>query len=144
VLEQLKILTLEIQRMPKEVGVVLGNPAHYPYLSVCATGTHDTSTLRGWWVERYGEDCPSHHCEDIVESHLRSPAMLTILPLQDWFSLDDTLRVEDPESERINIPSNPKHYWRYRMHITLEELFAKSQFNSHIAHKVILSGRSER
>ena len=144
VLEQLKILTLEIQRMPKEVGVNLGNPAYYPYLSVCATGTHDTSTLRGWWLERYGEDCPSHHCEDIVDSHLNSPAMLTILPLQDWFSLDDSLRVEDPESERINIPSNPKHYWRYRMHLTLEELFAKTQFNSHIAHKVILSGRSER
>jgi 4-alpha-glucanotransferase len=144
VLGQLKILTLEIQRMPKEVGVLLGNPAYYPYLSLCTTGTHDTSTLRGWWIERYGADCPSHHCEDMVDSHLHSPAMLTILPLQDWLSLDDTLRAEDPESERINVPSNPKHYWRYRMHITLEELFAKLQFNSHIAHKVILSGRSER
>ena len=58
--------------------------------------------------------------------------MLTILPLQDWLSIDGDIRAQDPASERINVPANPKHYWRYRMHLPLEELTANKTLNSKI------------
>ena len=142
VLDQLHILSLEVQRMPKDPKQLLGNPSEYPYMSVCTTGSHDTSTLRGWWGENHhGEDCPVEVCEWIVAEHLYSPAMLTILPLQDWFSLDPSMRVPDIEGERINIPANPKHYWRWRMHLTLEEMIANKAFNQKVAGMIDRSGR---
>ena len=51
VMRQLGILSLEIQRMPKDPNVEFAHPADAPYLSVCSTSTHDMSTLRGWWEE---------------------------------------------------------------------------------------------
>ncbi len=159
VLSMLRILTLEIQRMPKDPKQTFGNPAWYPYLCVCTTGTHDTSTLRGWWEEDskisekyfremlgFTDEVP-HSCEPwiveaIVTQHLNSPAMLTVLPVQDWFDTVAILRNGTPEDERINIPSNPKHYWRYRIKITLEELLKKDSFNSHIASLIKESGRN--
>ena len=138
-LRDLHILTLEIFRMPKTPGVEFADPRRYPYLSVCTTGTHDTSTLRAWWEEDstlsarfyhgllHGkgdvpQQCAPQLCADIIRLHTSSPSMLTILPLQDWLSADGGVRAPDPSSERINVPSDPRHYWRYRMHRTLEEL----------------------
>ena len=145
VLRDLHILSLEVQRMPKDPKQMLGNPSEYPYMSVCTTGSHDTSTLRGWWGENHdGEDCPVETCRWIIAEHLYSPAMLTILPLQDWFSLEPSLRVADVESERINIPANPKHYWRWRMHVTLEEMIENRPFNEKVASLVADSGRKEQ
>lgn len=142
VLNDLHILSLEVQRMPKDPCVELGDPAYYPYMSVCTTGSHDTSTLRGWWGESHdGADCPVSICRRIVESHLASPAMLTILPLQDWFSLEPSLRVEDPGSERINVPAISKHYWRWRMHVCLEDMIENTAFNDTVAGLVAWSGR---
>ncbi len=149
VLANLKILSLEIQRMPKAYGVKFGEPKKYPYLSVCSTGTHDTSTIRGWWKEseidtqRYynevcgfkGEapsECEPFICKKIVKDHIESGSMAVILPLQDILSIDGTLRVDNYQSERINVPSNPRHYWRYRMHIPLERLIASKRFNNKI------------
>ena len=83
-------------------------------------------------------------CRWIIAEHLYSPAMLTILPLQDWFSLEPSLRVADVESERINIPANPKHYWRWRMHVTLEEMIENRPFNEKVASLVADSGRKEQ
>ena len=54
--------------------------------------------------------------------------MLCILTLQDWLATDEKLRLADAEAERINIPANPKHYWRYRMHLNLEDLLAADDF----------------
>jgi 4-alpha-glucanotransferase len=142
VLSELHILSLEVQRMPKDPKQMLGNPAEYPYMSVCTTGSHDTSTLRGWWGENHdGEDCPIDTCRWIIAEHLYSPAMLTILPLQDWFSLEPTLRVPDTASERINIPANPKHYWRWRMQLTLEDMLANQDFTEKVASLIEQSGR---
>ena len=142
VLSDLHILSLEVQRMPKDPKQMLGNPAEYPYMSVCTTGSHDTSTLRGWWGENHdGEDCPVETCRWIIAEHLYSPSMLTILPLQDWFSLEPSLRVEDISGERINIPANPKHYWRWRMHVTLEEMIGNEAFNEKVAAMIAQSGR---
>ena len=80
-------------------------------------------------------------CERIVNQHLVSPAMLTILPLQDWMSVDGDIRREDPREEQINVPANPRHYWRYRMHITVEQLLASDKFNDHIRSLIKASGR---
>ena len=144
VLRDLHILSLEVQRMPKDPKQLLGNPSEYPYMSVCTTGSHDTSTLRGWWGENHdGEDCPVETCRWIIAEHLYSPAMLTILPLQDWFSLEPSLRVADPTSERINVPANPKHYWRWRMHVPLEELLDNKAFSAKVADLIAESGRKD-
>ena len=139
-----QILSLEIERMPKEYGVAVGDVMRYPYLSVCSTSTHDMSPLRLWWRDEAKRDeywrttlgeegsAPKEAtvelCEKIVARHLASPSMLTILPLQDWLSLSAELRSEDIERERINIPAVPRHYWRYRMHLSLGELYADGKF----------------
>ena len=158
VMAEEQILSLEIERMPKGWGCEFGDVMKYPYLSICTTGTHDMSTLRGWWEEnsaatqRYYNTVLGHSgdapqsasaqiCREIVERHLYSPAMLTVLPLQDWLAIDAELRYEDVEAERINVPANPEHYWRYRMHLTLEQLLAKCEFNQQVATLIAKSGR---
>ncbi|MBE6327388.1 MAG: 4-alpha-glucanotransferase [Bacteroidales bacterium] len=139
VMDKLGILSLEIQRMPKEFNVEFGHLEKTPYRSVCTTSTHDMSTMRAWWEEdkektqRYFNDylheygdaplfCEPWVCEKIIASHLESPAMWVILPLQDWMSLDGNIRWEKTFKERINDPGNPDNYWCYRMHKTVEEL----------------------
>ena len=78
------------------------------------------------------QDATPEICHEIINRHLASPAMLTILPLQDWISIDGNIRFADPEAERINVPANPTHYWRYRMHLTLEQLLAADEFNNEV------------
>ena len=160
VMEEQNILSLEIQRMPKDPKDSFGYPDRYPYWCVCATGTHDTSPLRAWWEEDraltqryYNEvlgckgDAP-YFCEPwvadlIVAQHMKSPAMLAILPLQDWLATDGEVRYQgNPADERINIPAIPRHYWRYRMHCTLESLMANERLNSHMRTLVEASARN--
>ena len=158
VMQQLEILSLEIQRMPKDPTTPFGNTWNYPYYSVCTTSTHDMGGIRAWWEENrdntqdYYNNVLHQHgaapyyaepwiCEQILDLHLQSPSMLCILPLQDWMSMDGKLRRENPADEQINVPANPRHYWRYRMHMTLEELLDAKEFNSRIAEKVKYSGR---
>ena len=146
VMEQLQILSLEIQRMPKNPQHEFGHVWEYPYRSVCTISTHDMSTLRGWWEEDYEQTCryynqvmghwgevpataPGWVCEEIVRSHLECPSLLCILSFQDWLSMDEEIRYPDVNAERINVPANPRHYWRYRMHLTLEELMKSDKFN---------------
>ena len=158
-MSELNILSLEVQRMPKSPEDDFGKPASYPYLSVCTTGSHDTSSLRAWWeedrelTEKYFHEilhcegqapysCDPWICERIIQQHLVSPSMLCILPLQDWMSIDGTVRYQgDPGDERVNVPANPRHYWRWRMHLTLEELIALKDFNGHIRDMVANAGR---
>ena len=156
VMDELKILSLEIQRMPKSTSVEFGNPRHYPYLCVCTTSTHDMNPIRAWWEEdrevsarfyalRHGGPapyfCEPWLCRDIVGEHLQSPAMLTILPLQDWLSISGDLRYKDPEAERINVPAESRHYWRYRMHLSLENLLSQKTFNDEVSTMIAESGR---
>ena len=154
----LQILSLEIQRMPKSLGEVFADPARYPYFSVCTTSTHDMNPLRAWWEENrelserfYREvlgmegdaprTCEPWICRRIVDMHLRSPAMLAILPLQDWLATDAALRSPHADRERINIPAAPRYYWRYRMHLTLEELLRQEPFNATLREMIIAGGR---
>jgi len=67
--------------------------------------------------------------------------MLCLLSLQDWLAIDEKMRLEDADAERINIPANPRHYWRYRMHMTIEQLKKSSEFNGHVKELISQSGR---
>ena len=158
VMEQLQILSLEIQRMPKRPEDEFGHVEAYPFRSVCTIGTHDMSTFRGWWEEdrnvsarffyhelKHWGELPQHApgwlCEDVIRRHLYSPSMLCILTWQDWTSMDEALRNPDIDIERINVPANPHHYWRWRMHLTLEDLMQQHDFNDKIRRMIDESGR---
>lgn len=158
VMHRLEILSLEIQRMPKDPSVKFADTWHYPYLSVCTTSTHDMGGIRQWWEENresigsfynnvlgFSGEAPYFAepwiCSRIVDNHLKSPSMLCILPLQDWLSTDGVLRRQDPREEQINVPANSRHYWRYRMHLTLEQLLQADSFNRSISHMIAESGR---
>ena len=93
---------------------------------------------------RYGEApyfCEAWINKEIVLQHLYSPAMWSILQLQDWMGSDEKIRRDNPGEERINVPANPNHYWKYRMHITLEELLKNNDFNEAVKGFVTASGR---
>ena len=158
VMKQLGILSLEIQRMPKDLHFEFFHPAQAPYLAVVTPSTHDMSTIRGWWEEdrtktqrfyntilgQWGEapaTCEAWINKAIVLQHLQSPAMWATFQLQDLLGMNETLRRENPNDERINIPANPKHYWRYRMHITLEQLLKEKEFNTELEEYVKDAGR---
>lgn len=158
VLSQLEILTLEIQRMPKDPNAKFGNTWNYPYFSVCTTSTHDMGGIRAWWEDDrevtarfyhevlHGAGDPPYFaepwvCEKIIGLQVDSPSMLCILPLADWLSMDGNLRREKPGDELINIPANPRHYWRYRMHLTVDELKSASEFNNKMSDIIRNSGR---
>lgn len=160
VLDTLHILSLEVQRMPKIYGQEFADPSDYPYYSVCSTSTHDTSTLRGWWLENatltahyynnylgfWGEPpkyATKEICELIVKKHLESSSLLCILPYQDWLSISD-LRASDIASERINDPSDANHYWRYRMNLMIEDLCKADDLNNKIRIMIDQTGRDNR
>ncbi len=158
VMRQLGLLSLEIQRMPKDPKTEFFNPRNAPYLSVVTPSTHDMSTIRGWWTEdpertqkffneelhrpgRAPATCEAWINQAIVRQHLESPAMWSIFQLQDLLGMDELLRRKNPEDERINEPVNSKHYWRYRMHLTLEALNMSASFNSQLSEQLRQSGR---
>ncbi len=158
VMKHLGLLSLEVQRMPKNPNREFFNPREAPYLSVVAPSTHDMSTIRGWWEEDrnrtqkfWNEELgqsgqPPQNCEAwinkaIVSQHLYSPAMWSIFQIQDLLGISPTLRKENPNDERINIPANPKHFWKYRMHIFLEDLIKEKEFNHELKHAVEAGGR---
>ena len=158
VMNELRILSLEIQSMPKDPNTRFGKLSHNPYRSVDTISTHDMPTLRQWWDEdeersqtyynttlRRGgaapRPLPGWLAKDIVSRHLTSPSMLCLLSFQDWLSIDEKLRLPDENAERINIPANPRHYWRYRMHLTIEQLLAADDLNNEISTLIIQSGR---
>jgi 4-alpha-glucanotransferase len=158
VMRQLGILSLEIQRMPKNPAREFFHPNEAPYLSVVTPSTHDMSTIRGWWEEDRGKiqrffnqelgqwgEAP-YFCEPwvnkaIVLQHLHSPAQWSIFQLQDILGMSEQFRRENPHDERINVPADPKHYWRYRMHLTLEELIKEKLFNQELKEYVEHAGR---
>ena len=158
VMDELKILSLELQSMPKDPKCRFGHLSRNPYRSVCTISSHDMPTLRQWWDEDeqrtqeyyntmlYRGDSAPHPlpgwlARDIISRHLTSPSMLCIISIQDWLAIDEQLRLPDQNAERINIPANPKHYWRYRMHLNIEDLLANQPFNDNITELVTNAGR---
>jgi 4-alpha-glucanotransferase len=159
VMHQLGLLSLEIQRMPKNPHTPFFHPKDAPYLSVVTPSTHDMSTIRGWWEENAHQTQAFYNhilgtsgkapqfCEAdinmaIVMQHLYAPAMWSTFQLQDLLGIDAHLRRQNPNEERINVPANPSHYWQYRMHMTLENLLEQDRFNSELHSYVVASGRA--
>lgn len=159
VMNELKILSLELQSMPKEYGVRFGVLSHYPYRSVCTISSHDTPTLRQWWDEDHGRTqdyynnvlqksgsaphpLPGWLARDIIRRHLMCPSMLCILSLQDWLAVDEALRLADANAERVNIPANPRYYWRYRMHLNIDDMLANHGYSQNIRDLIEESGRA--
>ena len=147
VLDQLRILTLEIQQLPKQQGFEYAHLEANPIRSVCTVATHDMTPLRLWWQQqperrqryyvtmlqkegRAPEQLPAHLAEEIIARHLYCPSMLCILQLSDWLAMDSELRSKRPEEERINTPSDAYNRWQYRMHLTIEELLEATKFNN--------------
>jgi 4-alpha-glucanotransferase len=158
VLDELRILTLEIQQLPKHYGFEYTHLEAMPIRSVCTITTHDMAPLRLWWEEnperrqryyvsmlqkegRAPVQLPPHLAEEIIARHLYCPSMFCILQLQDWLSMDSELRSNRPQMERINTPSDVHNRWQYRMHLTIEQLLEASRYNNKV--KTMIS-RSKR
>ncbi|WP_296928745.1 4-alpha-glucanotransferase [Porphyromonas sp.] len=141
VLEELGILKLYVERMPKSAGIEFEAAPYFSEDSVATTSTHDCAPLRLWWAEDaarsrryydyfltdygvpYDTTLTPELAEIIVRRHLESSSRLCILPLQDWLALSpEHCATVDPHSEQINDPSNPHHIWSYRMPIGVEQL----------------------
>ena len=159
VMQQLNILSLEVQRMPKKFGDTFVNPKENPYLSVDTTSTHDTSTLRGWWEEngeltnRFYREMLGHHegapyfaepwvCKEIIKQHMESSSMWVIIPIQDYIAMDGDFRWDQTQREQINIPANPHHHWCYKMYQSIEELIERNYLNDMISDIIKESGRN--
>jgi 4-alpha-glucanotransferase len=158
VMNDLRILTLEIQTMPKDYGVEFSDLQKNPYRSVATITTHDMDTMRAWWendaeraqrfythiLQKDGKAprvMPGWVCEEVVSRHLFSPSMLCLISLQDWMAMDEDVRRPKPSEERINVPSDTHNNWNYRMHLPLEELMRKKDLNQKIRFLVERSGR---
>ncbi len=157
VLKELGILSLEIQRMPKTHEIEFFDPRNAPYMSVVSPSTHDMPTLRAWWTEdpgttaRFtwqmlgmahpGPELTGDVASRIIWQHLQSPAMWAIIPLQDLLAMDEAIRHPNPETERINVPAIMPYYWRYRMHLGLDQLAAADGFNRKLAGLIQAAGR---
>lgn len=158
VLDALRILSLEVQSMPKDPADEFGHTDRFPHRSVCTFSSHDMPTLRQWWDEDWDRTqhyyqtmlhrpggaphpLPGWLARDVVGSQLASPSMLCVLSIQDWMAVDEKLRLADADAERINIPSNPHHCWRYRMHVAIEDLMHNQDFNANMREMVAESGR---
>jgi 4-alpha-glucanotransferase len=157
VMTHLNIIALEIQRMPKEK-VDFGDPETYPYMSVCSPSCHDMSTIRGWWesdaalaqqfyakcLKKYGNaplNCTTDIVEAINQQHFDAPSIWAVFPIQDLVGMDSRLRRKNAAEEQINEPSNPQHYWRFRFHLSLEQLLQERGLNRKILKMVEKAGR---
>ena len=158
VLDSLRILTLEIQRLPKLSGQEFAHLDGAPLRSVVTISTHDMSPLRQWWAEQpeqaqrfyitmlqkqgsAPDQLLAHLAEEIIARHLYSPSMLCVLAWQDWMAMDSELRSKNPRKERINMPSDPYNRWQWRMHLTIEQLLEESRFNEKLKTMITRSKR---
>ena len=158
VMDELGILSLELESMPKEQWVRFGHVERNPRRSVATISSHDTPTLRMWWdedeertqdyyksiLQKEGlapHPLPGSLARLIIQRHLDCPSMLCVIALQDWLAIDEHLRLKNSKAERINIPANPNHYWRYRMHLNIEDLKNDKQFTEGIREMIVKGNR---
>ncbi|KAH1194517.1 4-alpha-glucanotransferase DPE2 [Glycine max] len=159
VMQELGLVGLRIQRMPNEPDLEFGIPSKYSYMTVCAPSCHDCSTLRAWWEEdeerrlRFfknvmeSDGLPPDQCVPevahfVIRQHFEAPSMWAIFPLQDLLALKEEYTTRPATEETINDPTNPKHYWRFRVHVTLESLIKDNDLQTTIKDLVGWSGRS--
>ncbi|RWW24391.1 hypothetical protein GW17_00011320 [Ensete ventricosum] len=116
--------------------------------------------MRAWWEEDEGRRCRYYKsvagCNDmppprcttevayfIIQQHMQAPSMWAIFPLQDLLALREEYTTRPAVEETINDPTNPKHYWRYRVHVTLDSLMLDKDLKTIIKDMVLSSGRSD-
>ncbi|MBR5729724.1 MAG: 4-alpha-glucanotransferase [Prevotella sp.] len=158
VLDTLRILTLEIQSMPKDSGVEFTHLEANPYRSVATISTHDMPSMRLWWEENAGraqryfttmlqregrapQNLSAQMAEEIVARHLYCPSMLCLLSIQDWLAMDSNLRTKNVREERINEPYDCYNQWKYRMNVTIEQLMEARQYNQKLQTMITRSKR---
>ena len=135
VMQQLGIMSLEVQRMPKVFGHPFVQTEDLPENCVYTTGTHDMPTLRGWLAEdrvRTRQFLDSLDIDDrkvtaksikkVMDKHLDSPSKWNIYPLQDLLDTNERYWSPDAKEDQINVPADPKNQWKWRMRPYLEEL----------------------
>lgn len=92
-------------------------PHRYPENSVCYTGTHDNSTVMGWYksadeksqamCKRYLKPRPFEKLnKTMIRELYKSNCALAVVPMQDVVGLDDRAR--------MNIPSTIGGNWKWR------------------------------
>ena len=160
-LDALRILTLEVQDMPKLRGIEFSHLDAYPYRSVATFATHDMAPMRLWWEENPGrtqryyatmlqkqgrapESLPAQMAEEIIARHLYCPSMVCMFAIQDWLAMDSGLRGKNVREERINQPGDSYNQWRYRMNVSIEQLMESTQFNAKIRTMIARSQRTEK
>lgn len=158
VLDNQRILSLEIQSMPKQTGLEFSHLEANPYRSLCTISTHDMAPLRLWWEENIGrtqryyatvmqqqgrapKQLPPHLAEMIVARQMYSPSMLCILSIQDWLAMDQDFRCRNAADERINSPYDEYNQWKYRMYPSIEQLKDARRLNAKIKTMVAHSKR---
>ena len=140
VMQELGIMSLEVQRMPKVFGHPFVQTEDLPENCVYTTGTHDMPTLRGWLAEdrvRTRQFLDSLDLDDrkvtaktlkkVMDKHLDSPSKWNIYPLQDLLDLDEKKWSPNPMDDQINVPANAKNQWKWRMKMNLEALLPPIQ-----------------
>ena len=140
VMQQLSIMSLEVQRMPKETDHPFVQTEDLPENSVYTTGTHDMPTLRGWleedlfrtfrFLDSLGIDdreVTAKTIKKVIDKHMDSPAKWIIYPLQDLLDRDEKNWSPNAKDDQINVPSNPNNQWKWRMRMNLETLLPTIQ-----------------
>ena len=157
VLDKYGILSLEIQLMPKRFGVEFADMNENPYNSVATPATHDMPPMRKWWnmnedvARRYNQtvlqrdvftkEATADVCCQIVQQHLASQSMLCLISFQDWTSISGGVRADNRVDEQINNPADCNQYWRYKTHLSIEDLENEKEFASLVRNLVHASSR---
>lgn len=161
ILDEQRILTLEVQTMPKNDGCEFAHLDNNPYRSVAAVASPYMATLRQWWegqrelVRRYyvtmlhkdgpvPGQLPAHIAEEIIGKHLYSPSMICMLSLYDWLSMDTVLRSSDVSKEGTGMAEDCLCSRKYRMVVTVEQIAAADKFNRKVKTMIERSMRARR
>eukprot|EP01156_Anaeramoeba_ignava_P014473 Anaeramoba_ignava/a609284_25.p1 GENE.a609284_25~~a609284_25.p1 ORF type:complete len:1053 (+),score=371.42 a609284_25:19-3177(+) len=139
ILKEMQIPGMKIERMSSNTSESpFDNPKKFDYMSMTSTSTHDSENIREWWeitdnrkyywnkiLHNFGDPpkiADIQVCTQIIKQNLESDSMICIIPIQDWFSINPDLRIENPKDERINYPPDRNHHWKYQIQIPVEDL----------------------
>lgn len=159
VLDQLGCLGLKVQRMGSEMTSAFTNPLHVGFMNVVTPSTHDMLPIRNWWdhesrkqkdafynsqlaLDSFApEKCDETIVSQIIFNHLESPALWSVFLIQDLFCMESSTANPNTEDDIINRPEIARFYWRYRMHLSVEQLQKEEQLNGKIKNLLQLSNR---
>ena len=86
--------------------------------------------------------CTPEIIKAIIKQHLLSPSAWAIFPIQDLMALSPVYSRRKATEEIINDPTVSKHYWRYRVHVNVEEMVADGAFTQLVKGMLNDSGRA--